>query len=175
MGELNLLPIEIKDIHKKRRNRILAGMVVFAVIAGFVVAMIIPKIIITRLEMKESELKKEVDLQRFITEENTRLNNKIKDYEGYFSLIDAIRADNEKVTFRLKEVSEQLPPDVTVTTLGLTKNGISIAATSKNYTAICNFVANLQTSKKYSKVQLIGINSDNSSTPKYTCTISIVK
>ena len=175
MGELNLLPIEIKDIHKKRRSRILAGMVVFVVIAAFVVAMIIPKIIIAGMELKESSLKREVDLKRYIAEENSRLTSKIKDYKGYFSLIDAIRADNEKVTFKLKELSEQTPPDVTVTSLTLNKDGISIAATSKNYTAICNFSANLQTSKKYKRVQLVGINSDSSSSPKYTCTINIAK
>jgi len=175
MGELNLLPLEIKDIHKKRRSRILAGMVVLSVFAAFIVAMIIPKVIITSLEVKESKLKREVDLKRYITDENTRLNNKIKDYKGYFSLIDAIRADNEKVTFKLKEISDQLPPDVTVTALTLNKESVSIIATSKNYTAICNFTANLQISKKYKKVQLVGIVSDNNATPKYTCTINIVK
>ena len=175
MGELNLLPIEIKDIHKKRRNAILAGMVVFAVFVGMVVAMIIPKVIIASLEIKESRLKREIDLKRYITDENTRLNTKIKDYKGYFSLIDAIRADNEKVTFRLKELSEQLPTDVTVNTLILNKEGIALTATSKNYTAICSFAANLQTSKKYKQVQLVGITSDNNATPIYTCTINIVK
>jgi len=175
MGELNLLPIEIKDIHKKRRSRILAGMVSLAVLGGMVVAMIIPKVIIASMEIKESRLKREITLKKYITDENTRLNTKIGDYKGYFNLINAIGADNEKVTFRLKEVAEQLPPDVAVTSLALNKEGMIIIATSNNYTAICNFSANLQLSKKYKKVQLAAIQSDNAATPKYTCTINVVK
>jgi len=175
MRELNLLPIEIKDVHKKRRSRILGAMTFFGVVAIAAIAMIIPKIIIFTLENKESNLKEQVAIKQYIADDNLKLNNKIKDFKGYFSLIESIRANDEKVTFKLKEVSEQLPPEVAITSLTLNGQSIVIVANSKDYTAMCNFTANLQLCKKYKKVYLAGITAENGATPKYTSTITLVK
>jgi len=175
MRELNLLPIEIKDVHKKRRGRILGAVTFLGIIAVVVIAMIIPKIIIFALENKESDLKQEVTIKQYITDENIKFKTKINDFKGYFGMIDSISANSEKVTFKLKEVSEQLPPDVAIFSLNLSNEGIAIVATSKNYTALCNFTANLQLCKKYKKVYLAGIISDNGAAPKYTATITLVK
>jgi len=175
MRELNLLPIEIKDVHKKRRSTILGAVSFLGIVAVIAIAMIIPKIVILALESKENDLKQQVTLKQYITDENIKFKTKINDFKGYFSLIDSIRANDEKVTFKLKEISEQLPPEVTINSLNLKNDGIVLVATSKNYTAICNFTANLQLCKKYKKVYLAGITSDNGAAPIYTCTITLVK
>jgi len=175
MRELNLLPIEIKDVHKKRRNTILGALTFLGIIVVVAIAMLIPKIIIFTLENKENKLKQQVTINQYISDDNLKLKNKISDFKGYFTLIDSIRANDEKVTFKLKEISEQLPPDVAMNSFIVNDEGITIVATSKNYKAICNFGANLQLAKKYKKVYLSAIVSDNGTTPKYTCTITLAK
>jgi len=175
MRELNLLPIEIKDVHKKRRNAILGAAALLGIIAVIIVSMLIPKIFIFALEKKENDLKEQVTLKQYISNENLKLRNKVSDFKGYFSMIDSIRSNNEKVTFKLKEISEQLPPDVAINSLNYNNEGIVIVATSKNYVALCNFTANLQLSKKYKNIYLASIVSDNTASPKYRCTITLVK
>jgi Tfp pilus assembly protein PilN len=157
--QINLLP-------KDKFSETALGKVLSWFLSTFRVMVILVELIVVFaflfkvwLDTKNSDLseeikQKEAQIKAYETQETSfrKLQNKAKT----FSIITS----TTKAGPAIAQVSTLTPPSVTLTSLTFSENKMNIEAITLNENNLLQFLTNLKSSKKFSKVKLYQINPD---------------
>lgn len=176
MRELNLVPYEIrfkKERELKIRNYIAGAAILLCVLF---VGVYVPKLRFISLKNKEAELKQQIELKSSIMNENQKINSEINNINIYTDKINVITKDRVLVSNKIESIGKYIPQDINLFSLNYDNNSVTLNGTTKTYSSVAEFAANLQSSKEFKSVELSTINGEgvnNESTSKYNFTVVI--
>lgn len=157
MKELNLIPYNIRQKKEKElrlRNNTAIGIIALCILF---LCVYIPKLSLAKLYGKANELQQQVNANSKVLEDNKKLTSEINDINTYINNIDSITKKRILASERIRDLQQYTPKEVVVKSITYTKNSININGTSSVYNPIAEFAANLQNSKKMSKVNIVSI------------------
>jgi Tfp pilus assembly protein PilN len=158
--QLNLIPYGLKEkkqrIFQIRQNIGYCILLALAIFSGTY----FPSVKLAQLRVEEQRLLARVNENKAAIEESKLIANEIAGYNERVKLIEYISKNKVQATTKIADIQKYIHTDIRLVSLNYTAEGIAIVGNTGNYNAISEFVANLQTSKKFKTVKINSINKD---------------
>lgn len=160
MGELNLIPYELKEKRNNRLKQIKYGFVILVVFILLSIAIAIPKFELFMLQKQKSILDSEISSGNSVLIENKKITSQIQSISQYVNKVEQLSKQRVIVGSKLKGLGKYMPGDISIQNLEYNGGIITITGSTKNYNSISELVTNLQMSEKYSQATITNINYD---------------
>ena len=106
------------------------------------------------LDRKNTDLTEELAQKQAIIQANVEFEKEIKSLQANLATTKKLLTDQAKPVRLINELETYLPPDVYLTSLEVTKNKLTIAATAGTTAGFAQFLSNLQSTKFIKNVVL---------------------
>jgi Tfp pilus assembly protein PilN len=171
MSELNLLPYELRNKKQKLIANRNLGFILILVLAVLVMGILALRFELNLLKSRDEVLKLEIKKSQNVLDERNNLIQSISGINKYLGKVEEITKQKIMITPKVREIEKDIPPDVKLTMLSYTADGISLSASSGNYSSLCIFCANLEMDGNYKDVRVNNIS--KSDKVGYQCNITI--
>lgn len=172
MGELNLIPYELKEKKKGNLKKLKYIMIGCSILIVLIIAILVPEIKLYFMKKEKASMDAQITSGAAILNENKNLNTQIDSINEYINKVQLLSKQRVIVSDEINGVNKYVPKEVVLKNLGFTTGEISLTATTQRYNAISEFTANLQMSKEYSRAEITNITY-NAQQTKYTFTLVI--
>lgn len=174
--ELNILPYETKNkSYAIQRNKLLFSSIAAAVFVFLIVAVSF-NFYKNKLKSDNDKIEQQIRIDSKAITENTKLINEKQQYLKQINLVDTLEKNKLYYSEWLKEMVAQLPPNVTVESIGKDSNSstLNIQGTAKDVDSISKYSANLQNSGKFTNIKISSISQDTNNTCKFSLSVKEV-
>lgn len=114
------------------------------------------------LDRKNTDLTEELTQKQAILQANVEFEREIKSLQANLATAKSLMTNQEKPVELINAIETLLPADVYLSTLDVTKNKVSIAATAASTGGFAQFLSNLQATKLITNVLLGNIEREPS-------------
>ena len=156
---LNLNPKAIYNVKEKEKlDKLLVTLTVSVLL--LMVSISVPFIIINKIMAKDIEsIEAEIVKYAEIVEKNTQLKAENSQIEYFINRVKNIENSTTKTSEILAKVNTYVPEEITFMSLSFSNSGsINISGESDTYSAIPEFLANLEMSEEFSNAKISYIN-----------------
>lgn len=156
---LNLNPKAINKVKEKEKlDKLLVTLTLTVLIA--LMAISVPFIVINKIMDKDIEsIEAEVVKYAEIVEKNTQLKAENSQIEYFINRVKNIENSTTKTSEILAKINTYVPKEITFMSLSFSDSGsINISGESDTYSAIPEFLANLEMSEEFSNAKISYIN-----------------
>ena len=156
---LNLNPKAIYNVKEKEKlDKLLVTLTVSVLL--LMVSISVPFIIINKIMAKDIEsIEAEIVKYAEIVEKNTQLKAENSQIEYFINRVKNIENSTTKTSEILAKVNTYVPKEITFMSLSFSNSGsINISGESDTYSAIPEFLANLEMSEEFSNAKISYIN-----------------
>lgn len=160
MGEINLIPYELKEKRSNRLKQMKYGLVILSAIILLAIAVAIPRIKLFAMQKQNNILDSEISSGNSVLAENKKITSQIQSINQYVTKVEQLSKQRVIVGSRVKGLGKYMPGDISIQNLGYNGGIITITGSTKNYSSISELVTNLQTSEEYSQAMITNINYD---------------
>jgi len=150
MKDLNLIPQRL--IIERRRKQInkLSLSVFVGVIAVLCVAILIPTIIINRLEAEKTLVSGEIEKLKYVTDKENELIAARNDIAIKDSVTTDLKSKEDHIREMLKDIHSMMPKKIVVSSISIDSDSISFSGKAENEMVIADLISNIRASGKYS-------------------------
>jgi Tfp pilus assembly protein PilN len=149
MGDLNLIPqeIKLKEEKENKKRKYLVLVIVLVIIVAVIT--IIPTGLVYLSNQKNKSIQADISKLSYVTEELNKLSQTKKTMQDKMTLIQAFSLIENKWTDVIRDISSLMPVEISVTNMNAQEGKILMECTSPNHQAIAVFIANLESSDKF--------------------------
>lgn len=156
--ELNLVPKvynQVKEKKKKKKSAIIGIVILLLVVSGGIGYTIGYEFY---LRVKLDKLNKQVEMNSELIAKEQHLTNEIGATMVQIEKAKSLQVlKSQKTDLVFKELQKYFPSNIKVTSIGYSKTGINIAATSTTVPGVEELWANLRESKEFKNCHISGI------------------
>lgn len=156
---LNLNPKAINKVKDKEKlDKLLVTLTAIVLILVMVISL--PFIVINKIIAKDiASIEAEIVKYAEIVEKNTKLKSENSKMEYFINRIKSIEDSITKTSEILAKINTYVPEEITFMSLSFSDSGsINISGESDTYSAIAEFLANLEMSEEFSNAKISYIN-----------------
>jgi type IV pilus assembly protein PilN len=161
MSDLNLMPQEFKIDKEKKIRRNIYVVIVVAALLVIAVVTYIPTYLALSVNKENREVEQDVSKLTYVTAEVSKLNAQKNALQDRINVLDSFTRQEIKWTGVISDMSALMPSDVSVNSMNVGRDLISMQCTSLSQQSIAAFVANIENSKKFSFDKINNITPDD--------------
>lgn len=158
-AKINLLPQ--KEFETSTLGRLLRWALSSFRIIVIVTEMFVMGAFLSRfwLDAKNSDLNELLDQKKAVIAASAEVEKEFKDNQKRLTIFSKITSQSPS-SETIQTIASFLPPEVSLTSVSLGEKLIQISGSSANEMGIAQFIANLESSKKFKEVGLAQVGSD---------------
>jgi Tfp pilus assembly protein PilN len=172
MGELNLIPYDLKEKRSNKLKQIKYGLIGAGILIVLIIAMAIPRFELFMLQKQQNTLEFEISSGNSVLAENKKIILQIQNINQYVNKVEQLSKQRVIVGSRSKGIGKYMPGDISLQRLEYSTGIITITGSTKNYNSISELVTNMQMSEEYSQAVITNINYDKQH-DMYTFSVTI--
>lgn len=154
MGELNLIPQEVKFHEELKIKRIKTTLLVTSAVLLFIFINFILVYYIYMRDMQNKTLESDIAKMAFINTETDKISAMNKTIQERLKVLNYIYRDEKKWAEIIREISSILPAGVCVNYLDASSENISMQCRASSQREIAVLTANLENSNRYSLIRV---------------------
>ena len=169
MGDLNLIPNEVKESREKVAKTSKYGMVIAIAVAVLILAIAIPEWRLHHYKNQASDLKTKIENDKSSSESDKQAKE-IADLNNSISKAQNLSKQRKSISGKITALSKLIPSTDSLKTLSYDGKKMTVTGTTSSYNSISEFAANLKMSSDLSGASVTSIVQDSG---VYTFTITI--
>lgn len=157
MGELNLIPYELKEKKKSNFKKLKYVILGGCILGILLIAVAIPELKLYLMTREKFSIDAQISSGASILNENKNLNSQIDSINEYINKVGLLSKKRVIVSSEIGGISKYMPKEIVLKNLSFATGNISFTGETQRYNAISELGANLQMSKEYSKAEITNI------------------
>lgn len=149
MSDINLIPQEFKIERENKVKRSILLAAIAAAIVLIVVGAVIPIYLTQQISNANKNVEADIKKLSYVSDEVKKLTAQKSSIEDSMKIYDSFTKQTTKWTGVIKDISALMPAEVSITTIDLASDMISMQCTSTSEQAIAAFIANIENSKEF--------------------------